>query len=201
MTKANESAAGLQISFSASQTKLVAAEQLLGAMKAELESAQIKHMQLTSQPGAPFYDPNTRTAITCPVLQSNGHIVPFKSILSKWAETAGPEDGYIHRTYVCPIMQQPTTLASLATQDRIRHIAKHAGINIDPPIVFSYMSDGVWNDFSFHDQLNIVAKICAVQTMQIEECVEQLIVQRNTMAVEINAAFTQARLPTHTPHK
>jgi hypothetical protein len=181
----------LQTKLEAAHSKQTLMEQRLKASTTELAVAQSKLMQLTSQPGAPFYDPNTSTAIACPVLQGNGHIVPLKSVISKWFAAAGPEDGYIFRTYICPIMQQPTTLASLATQDRIRHIAKHAGINIDPPLIFSYMSDNEWTEFPFHDQLNIIAKMCTLQTMQINDCVDHLIVHRNTMAFEINAAFTQ----------
>jgi len=53
------------------------------------------------------------------------------------------------------------------------------------------MSEDGWVDFPFHDQLNITAKICTVQTMQIADCVEQIIVNRNSMALEINSEFTQ----------
>jgi hypothetical protein len=192
--KANESELGLQCRLDAAQSVIRSMEQRHDALQAELTAARNQSMQLTSQPGAPFYDHVARSVIVCPVLQSNGYIVPFKSVLSKWLEAVGPSDGYPHRTYICPIMQQPTTLASLATQDSIRHIARHAGIDIDPPVVFSYMSDGAWTSFSFHDQLGIVAKVCAAQTMQITECVEHIVVQRNTMAVEINAV--QATPPT-----
>jgi hypothetical protein len=182
---------GLRTKLETAETKQTLTEQRLSTSVTDLTAAQAKLMQLTSQPGAPFYDPNTNTTIVCPVLQSNGHIVPLKSVITKWFATAGPDDGYIFRTYICPIMQHPTTLASLATQDRIRHIAKHTGINTDSPLIFSYMSDGEWNEFPFHDQLNIIAKICTIQTMQINDCVDHIIVHHNTMAFEINAAFTQ----------
>ncbi len=198
MIKASENELSLQSSLDTAKTMIRSTEQRHDALHAELQAARNRNMQLTSQPGAPFYDHNTHTAIVCPVLQSNGYIIPFKSVLSKWMAAAGPDDGYVHRTYICPVMQQPTTLASLATQDSIRHIAKHAGIDIDPPVVFSYMSDGAWTSFSFHDQLGIIAKVCAVQTMQITECVEHIVVQRNTMAVEINAVHSQVNAPAHT---
>ena len=191
-TRAAESnTRNLQKQLEATNSELTTMEQRLNTAIAELSTARSRHMQLTSQPGAPFYDPATSAAVECPVLQSNGQIVPLKSVLTRWFASAGPEDGYVFRTYICPLMQQPTTLASLATQDRIRHIAQHAGINITPPLVFSYMSESGWIDFPFHDQLNITSKICAIQTMQITDCVELIIVNHNSMSLEINAAFTQ----------
>ena len=181
----------LEAKHKSAQSKHTITEQRLAASNAELVTSQAKLTHITSQPGAPFYDPNTNTAMVCPVLQGNGLIVPLKSVISKWFETAGYDDGYTFRTYICPLMQHPTTLASLATQDRIRHIAKHAGMSIESPLVFSYMSDAGWSEFPFHDQLNIIAKMCTIQTMQIDDCVEQIMVNRNTMALEIQSSFTQ----------
>ena len=181
----------LQAKLQIAASELASTQQNLNTSIADLTTARSKHMRLTSQPGAPFYDSSTDATVECPVLQSNGQIVPLKSILTKWFASAGPDDGYVFRTYICPVMQQPTTLASLATQDRIRHIAQHAGINTNPPIIFSYMSENGWVEFPFHDQLNITSKICAVQSMQIADCVEMIIVNQNSMSLEISAAFTQ----------
>jgi len=173
------------------RAETTSAEIRLNASLIDLQSFKTTQMQLTSQPGAPFYDSCTKAAMVCPIIQSNGHIVSLKAIITKWFQTASPEDGYIHRTYVCPIMQQPTSLASLTVQDRIRHIAQHAGIDTSPPLVFSYMSDeGKWIEFAFHDQLNIITKLCTIQTMQITDSVEQIIIHRNTMAFEIKATLT-----------
>jgi hypothetical protein len=181
----------LQMEVTASNAKIVESEQRLETTKASLSSSRTIQAQLTSQPGAPFYDSSTRAAMACPLLQSNGYIIPFKSIVTQWFAAAGPSDGYVHRTYICPVMQQPTNIASLAIQDRIRHIAQHAGLNIESPISFSYISDdGQWIEFSFNDQLNILAKLCTVQTMQISNCTEHIVIHRNTMAFEINAAIT-----------
>jgi hypothetical protein len=174
-------------------------EQNLTSTSMNLQAALSKHLQLTSLPGAPFYDHVTHTVMACPVIQSNGHIVPLKAVISQWFSTVAPDDGTIHRTYVCPIMRTPTTLASMATQDRIRHIAQHAGVDTSLPLVFSYCSDsGESVEFRFQDQLNIIARICAAQTMQISECVERIIVQDNAMTLEINATVAQAT-PTPPP--
>jgi hypothetical protein len=181
----------LQMEVTISKTKLIEIEQRLETTMASLTASRTIQAQLTSQPGAPFYDSNTRSAMACPLLQSNGYIIPFKSIITQWFAAAGPSDGYVHRTYICPVMQQPTNIASLAIQDRIRHIAQHTGLNIESPLNFSYMSDdGQWIEFSFNDQLNILAKLCTVQTMQISNCTEHIVIHRNTMAFEINATIT-----------
>lgn len=181
----------LQEKLDAMKSELANATDQLDACTNQLAAAHSKQKQLTSQPGAPFYDSTTNVAVVCPVLQSNGHIVPLKSVYTKWFETAGTHDGYVFRTYVCPLMQQPTTLASLATQDRIRHIAQHAGINIDPPLIFSYMSNDGWTVFQFHDQLHIASKLCTIQTMQITESTEIIMVDHNTMSLEITAVAIQ----------
>lgn len=151
-----------------------------------------KQQQFTSIPGAPFYDSSTQTSMICPVLQGNGNIVPLKAVLLQWFQHVAADDGYIHRTYICPVMQTPTTLASKATQERIRAIARHAGIDTTTPLVFSYQSEaGIQTEFNFQDQLNITAKICAVQAMEVTECVERIVVQQNTMTLEISARVTQ----------
>jgi hypothetical protein len=148
---------------------------------------------LTSLPGAPFYDPSTQTAVACPVLQSNGQMVPLKTVITQWAAASSPHDGYMHRTYVCPVMLIQTTLASTSIQERMRHIAQHTGIDIALPLVFTYQSEtGQETEFRFEDQLGIISKIFAIQTMKIDQCVEHAIIQHNTMAIEINATFTQA---------
>jgi hypothetical protein len=193
-THANDEIASLKTKFDTTLSELFVAEQFVDTARADLVALKSKYTQLTSQPGAPFYDPKTCDMIVCPVLQSNGHIVSLESVVSAWFAVASPEDGYIFRTYICPVMQQPTTLASIATQDRIRHIAQHAGIDTDSPLTFSYQVDGEWVDFLFQDQLNILAKLCTVQTMQITHNVEQIMVHRNTMALEINASFAQVHI-------
>jgi hypothetical protein len=158
----------------------------------EFDEIRLKQMQLTSLPGAPFYDIATQTSIICPVLQSNGLIVPLKTVLSQWFNSVAADDGYIHRTYVCPVMQTPTTLASIVTQERIRHIAQHAGIDTRMPLVFSYRTEsGQTTEFDFQDQLNITARICAIQTMLINDCVERIVVHKNTMALEIVATVNE----------
>ena len=170
-----------------------AAENRRTAVATELHAAIQKHLQLTSLPGAPFYDPSTQTAVACPVLQSNGQMVPLKTVITQWAAASSPHDGYMHRTYVCPVMLIQTTLASTSIQERMRHIAQHTGIDIALPLVFTYQSEtGQETEFRFEDQLGIISKIFAIQTMKIDQCVEHAIIQHNTMAIEINATFTQA---------
>jgi len=179
------------------ETRCAAVEERLTAALAELDDRQSKHQQLTSIPGAPFYDNATQSAMECPVLQSNGYIVPLKTVISQWFSTVAPDDGTIHRTYICPLTRTPTTLASIATQYRIREIAYHTGIDVTLPLVFNYLSEnGHVVEFSFQDQLSITAKLCTIQTMQMSECVERIIVQNNTVALEINATVVSVRPPT-----
>ena len=153
----------------------------------ELAAARSLQTNLTTIPGAPFYDADTQKAIVCPVLQSNGHIVSFNTICLQWLSNAGPDDGYPHRTYICPITQQPTTLASMATQDRIRSIAQNIGLHVKTPFVFSYVADDGCYEFRFQDQLNIIATVSAMQTAQTDETVEYVMVRRNTMKLMIKA--------------
>ena len=157
---------------------------------AELHAREQQHQQLTSLPGAPFYDAITQTTMACPVLQSNGQLVPLKTVITQWAAASSPHDGYMYRTYVCPVMLLQTTLASAATQERIRSIARSAGIDTTPPLVFSYHSDTNQETvFEFEDQLAIITKIYAMHTMEIDQCTEHAMVQHNTMVIELNAAF------------
>ena len=172
-------------------------------LAAEISALNSKKLSLTSYPGSPFYDVSTQTSIVCPVLQSNGYIVSLKTVLSQWFQAVAAEDGYIHRTYICPVMQTPTTLASTAIQDKIRMIALHAGVDTTTPLVFSYQSEpGRQTEFNFQDQLNITARICAVQTMQVTECVERIVIQHNTMTLEIFAKVNQVNglNSTHSSH-
>ncbi len=190
VASANQEKFVLIAELSLTKATLSESEKRLIEVSKEVNTMHTKSMQLTSLPGAPFYDPNTRSAIECPILQSNGHIVPYRTLITQWFQSPNPEDGYIHRTYICSIMRQPTTIASLCTQDRIRSIAKHAGIDTNPPIKFIYSSGHEWIEFSFQDQLSIMAKLCTIQTMQVMESVEHIVVQRNTIAIEINSSLT-----------
>jgi hypothetical protein len=179
--------------FGQLKEECAAAEKRSMAVATELHSTLQKQLQLTSLPGAPFYDPSTQTAMACPVLQSNGQMVPLKAVITQWAATSSPHDGYMHRTYVCPVMLTPTTLASTAVQERMRHVAQHAGVDTTLPLLFTYQSEtGQETEFRFEDQLGIISKICAIQTMKINQCVEHAITQHNTMAIELNATLTQA---------
>jgi len=174
------------------RTSCASIEQQLIEVSTELSTR--KQHQLSSLPGAPFFDPVTLTAMICPVLQSNGHIVPLSTIIDQWLATASPHDGYMHRTYVCPIMQVHTNLASVATQERIRQIAQHAGIDTAIPLAFGYQSEiGKYTEFEFHDQLGIISKICAINAMQLNERVEQAIIQHGTLIIEINTHRAQVK--------
>ena len=168
-------------------------ERRLAITTQELQASHTMQLQMTSIPGAPFYDTTTQTAMACPVLQSNGQIVPLKSVIARWFSTVTPDDGHLHRTYVCPIMRTPTTLASMATQDRVRSIAQLAGIDTTPPLVFGYKSEsGLHIDFQFQDQLNIISRISGLLCMEQDTAqLECIIVQHNTMSLEINATMNQ----------
>ncbi len=44
-------------------------------------------------------------------------------------------------------------------------LASAVGINVDPPVKFSYKQEedgGVWMDFPFHEQLELIARFCSV---------------------------------------
>lgn len=174
------------------RTSCASIEQQLIEVSTELSTR--KQHQLSSLPGAPFFDPVTRTAMLCPVLQSNGHLVPLKTVIDQWLAAASPHDGYMHRTYICPIMQVHTNLASVATQERIRQIAQHAGIDTAMPLAFGYQSEtGEYTEFEFYDQLGIISKICAINAMQLAERVEQAIIQHGTLIIEINTHRAQVK--------
>ena len=186
----------LQGEFIRLNTSHTSTKQRLVEVSDELQSlASIrKQQQLNSIPGAPFFDPTTQTATACPILQSNGCIVPLKKVINQWFAAATPHDGYMHRTYVCPIMQVHTNLASVAIQERIRQIAQQAGIDTAMPLAFNYQSEtGEFIEFEFHDQLGIISKVCAIHAMQLSEHEERAIIHHNTLLIVINAHRTQVK--------
>jgi hypothetical protein len=62
-----------------------------------------------------------------------------------------------------------------------------------PPLVFGYKSEsGLHTDFQFQDQLNIISRISALLCMEQDTTqLECIIVQHNTMSLEINATMNQ----------
>lgn len=179
--------------------KLCGAECRVRELTNELAEARNIELRMALHPGAPFYDPVVQGAAVCPVIQSNGLIVPFKSVIARWLEHGSPHEAHIHRTYVCPVLRDNTNLASIAIQERVRLIAQQAGICTALPFTLSVKPEDAenWTELDFHEQLKIIAHLCVVPSIthagEEGESSQVVFADRNSLVIEIKAAISKVK--------
>ena len=102
----------------------------------------------------------TTASSTFPVLQTNGLVVDFCRVISKWASAAEDDEGTATREFVCASTQKTTTLARFPMTDRIQQIAGALGLKIEPPLLFEREEDDVWVQLSSKEHIDLTATVC-----------------------------------------
>ncbi len=136
----------------------------LECLKSYTSTIKLKADQITIM-FEKFSDPVTKEKHKCPVVQNNGVIRSLTELIKIWLKEAdiGPSNAF--RMYQCPVLGGFSMLAPFQIIESYMTLASAVGINVDPPIKFSYKQeeDGSgWVDFPFHEQLELIARFCSV---------------------------------------
>lgn len=114
-----------------------------------------------------FSDPVTKVTLKCPVVQNNGVIRSLVEIIKIWLKETdlGPSNAF--RMYRCPVLGGISMIAPVQIIETFMMFASSTGIEVELPVKFSYMwEDGPWVCFPFHEQLELIARLCSVYSQR-----------------------------------
>lgn len=110
-----------------------------------------------------FTDPVTKEPHQCPVIQTNGVIRSLSGIIEIWLKESNMGQSNAFRMFKCPVQQNFTMIASFPIVDSILKLAGYLKLDVSLPISFLYKAaDDSWAEFSFHEQLELIARLCDV---------------------------------------
>ena len=125
-----------------------------------------------------FSDPVSNVTHTCPVIQNNGVIRSLVKVIDIWLKEAdlGPSNAF--RMYQCPVLGGFSMIAPVQIIETFRTLAASTGVKVDLPVKFLYrQEDGSWVEFPFHEQLELIARLCSVYSHRTNQA--RLPEQRN----------------------
>ena len=95
-----------------------------------------------------------------PVMQSNGHVVDFHRIITKWAKCAEEDENTSSRAFQCSITKEFTSLANFPITDRIQRISSGLGLKVEPPLIFERKAQGKWTPLNNKSHIQLTAMVC-----------------------------------------
>jgi hypothetical protein len=128
---------------------------------------------------AKLSDPVTGIQRRCPLIQNNGVIQSFDSVIGVWVKEQDMGQSHAFRMFTCPVTKSFSMLAPVPIIEAFMKLANAAGVETSLPMVFHYkmIGSGVWTEFSFHEQLELIARLCSVYRER--GCSERLPEQRS----------------------
>lgn len=134
-------------------------DEKLKTLAAELLASKQKSDRFTSE----FIDPETNEQLKCPVIQTNGVIRSLTGIINLWLKEPSMGQSNAFRMFQCPVQKNFTMIASFPVVDAFLKLVGSLAVDISLPVVFSFKdSNDNWNEFSFHEQLELIARLCDV---------------------------------------
>jgi hypothetical protein len=118
-----------------------------------------------------FFDPVTNTKHVCPVIQNNGVIRSFPEVIKLWLNEPDLGRSNAFRMFQCPVLKSFTMVAPFQMVQTVMDLAVTIGVKTAPPVVF-YLKRPVgesWFEFPLHEQLELIARLCAVYSGRKEE--------------------------------
>jgi hypothetical protein len=130
------------------------------SLKTRLDEAQ-KQADLYLSSINRYTDPITGMQHRCPVIQNNGVIRSLQAVIEIWASESDMGQCNAFRMFSCPVTKNYSMISPFPIVDTVMKLACSAGVDVSSPLVFMY-KEGSWIEFSFHDQLELVARLCSV---------------------------------------
>jgi hypothetical protein len=110
---------------------------------------------------ARFMDPVTGVQHRCPLIQSNGVIQSLGAVIEAWVQE--PDMGaHAFRMFKCSVTKSFSMISPFPILNTFMKLARSAGVDTTTPIVFFYQDVGAWVEFPFHEQLELIARLCSV---------------------------------------
>ena len=112
---------------------------------------------------ARFTDMATGVKRRCPLILNNGVIQSLSAVIGVWTQESFLGQAHAFRMFTCPVTKSFSMISPFPILDTFMKLAGSAGIDTTSPIVFSYrIADGDWIQFTFHEQLELIARLCSV---------------------------------------
>ena len=121
-----------------------------------------KHADLYLSAVNKFMDPVEGVQHRCPVIQNNGVIRSLQSLIEIWTNESDMGQGDAFRMFMCPVTRKLSTIAPFPIVNTVMKLASAAAVDVTSPIVFMYKEDLSWIEFSFREQLELIARLCGV---------------------------------------
>ena len=131
------------------------------SLEARLDEAQ-KQADLYLSAVNKFVDPVEGVQHRCPVIQNNGVIRSLQSLVEIWAKEFDMGQSNPFRMFTCPVTRKFSTISPFPIVDTVMKLARAAAVDVSSPIVFMYKAGLSWIEFSFHEQLELIARLCGV---------------------------------------
>ncbi len=122
-----------------------------------------KTADLSASVAAKFVDPATGEQRRCPLILNNGVILSLGVVIDVWVRDSDMGQCNAFRMFKCPVSKSFSMISPFPIIDAFMKLAGSAGVDITSPVVFMYKNaDGSWAQFSFHEQLELIARLCSV---------------------------------------
>ena len=147
----------------ASKTELKDLKQRLEKSNEKLKVSESKNKQLESKMTSSADSLSTVRTIfkdmeTFPVIQTNGHLVAFHTVMEIWCKKADEDENHSLRTYICPFTNTHTNLTQFPVISHTQKIASALGFSVEPPVMFDV--EKTRTEFSLKTQIQLSARIC-----------------------------------------
>ncbi len=110
-----------------------------------------------------FVDPVSNEVFKCPVMQGNGVARSFGAVIDLWLNESNMGQSNVFRMFQCPVQRNFTMIAPFPIVDHFIRLAVTVGVDVSPPVLFHFKGvGGSWTEFSFHEQLELIVRLCEV---------------------------------------
>jgi hypothetical protein len=135
-------------------------------LESELAESR-KHSERYALMSSKFTDPVSNEPFKCPLIQTNGVIRSFSEIIGVWLNESNMCQSNAFRMFQCPVLKNFTMIASFPVLDAFLNMASSMQVDITLPVVFLFKdSTDSWIEFSFHEQLELIARLCDVYSQR-----------------------------------
>lgn len=131
-------------------------------LEASLDESK-RTADLSASVAAKFVDTATGEQYRCPLILNNGVVLSINAVIHVWARDSDMGQCNAFRVFKCPVSKAFSMISPFPIIDIFMKLAGSAGVDITSPVVFMYKNaDGSWAQFSFHEQLELIARLCSV---------------------------------------
>jgi hypothetical protein len=149
--------------FGEAQEEFIREKSVLNQRISGLEADLLESKTGLSAMQQMLVDPVSNEALKCPVMQGNGVVRSFGSVIDLWLNESNMGQSNVFRMFQCPVLKNFTMIAPFPIVDHFIRLAVTMGVDVSPPVLFHFKdSSDSWTEFSFHEQLELSVRLCEV---------------------------------------